>query len=237
MSYILEALKKLEQKREQEEPPEVFSFSHGARPRRKKQSSWPYLLAAALVLNAAAMIWWVSERQAEKGKTVAKKVAVPPEPVPPAPLTAPERRHHVPAQGPGKKKETPQPAQGVMPHAPAAPVETARDIPLPPAPKAVETEKQPAQPESRAEKEKRTHGLVFRLNDLPSVVRKGLPEFRISGHAYSPEPQTRVVRINEKILQEGQDLAPGLKLEEIVPGGVIFGYRGYRFRVDVNGNH
>jgi general secretion pathway protein B len=63
-----------------------------------------------------------------------------------------------------------------------------------------------------------------------------LPEFNISGHAYSPEPQTRVARINEKILQEGQELAPGLKLEEITPGGVIFGYRGYRFRVELSGN-
>jgi hypothetical protein len=45
-----------------------------------------------------------------------------------------------------------------------------------------------------------------------------------------------VTRINEKILQEGQELAPGLKLVEIVPDGVIFGYRGYRFRVDLNGS-
>jgi hypothetical protein len=43
-----------------------------------------------------------------------------------------------------------------------------------------------------------------------------------------------VTRINEKILQEGQELTPGLRLEEIVPEGVIFGFRGYRFRVDLS---
>ena len=75
---------------------------------------------------------------------------------------------------------------------------------------------------------------MLQVNELPATVRSALPEFRISGHAYSPEPQTRVARINEKILQEGQELIPGLKLEEIVPEGVIFGYRGYRFRVDLD---
>jgi general secretion pathway protein B len=229
MSYILEALKKLEQKREQEEPPRLFIFSRGPRPERKRRLSWPYLLAAALLLNALAMIWWVSERQAEKGKTVAENAAVPLESVPPAPLTAPEGRHYPPAG-----------AQGVMAHAPAKPVEApppataAPEVPRVRAPKAGQTERPQAQPESREEKGKRSHGLVLRLNELPSAVRGTLPEFKISGHAYSPEPQTRVARINEKILQEGQELAPGLTLEEITPGGVIFGCRGYRFRVDLS---
>ncbi len=235
MSYILEALKKLEQKREQEEVPKLFVFSRAARPKRKKRLSWPYLLAAALLLNAAAMIWWVSERHGERRATVAEKVAVPPVSVPPAPLTAPARKDHPQARRPGKKK-APSVARGVMPRPPAPTVAAAPEVPQVRASKAMQTEKPPAQPESREEKSKGSHGAVFPLGDLPSAVRKGLPEFRISGHAYSPEPRTRVARINEKILQEGQELAPGLKLEEIVPGGVIFGYRGYRFRVDLSGS-
>jgi general secretion pathway protein B len=77
---------------------------------------------------------------------------------------------------------------------------------------------------------------ILKLNELPRAVRNGLPEFRISGHAYSPEPQTRVARVNEKILQEGQELTPGLKLEEIIPSGLIFSYQGYRFRVTISEN-
>jgi general secretion pathway protein B len=236
MSYILEALKKLEQKREQEEPPTLFIFSHGPRPERKKWLSWPYLLAGMLLLNAVAMIWWVSERQGEKGETITEKVAVPRESPRPAPLAAPEKKYNPPAEGPSKKREAPRAAQGLMPLPSATPGTAAPDVPQLGAAKAVETERPQAQFESREEKSKRTAGKVLLVNELPATVRSALPEFKISGHAYSPEPRTRVTRINEKILQEGQELAPGLKLEEIVPDGVIFGYRGYRFRVDLNGS-
>jgi general secretion pathway protein B len=77
---------------------------------------------------------------------------------------------------------------------------------------------------------------IFSLSELPPAVRNALPEFRISGHAYSPDRQNRVARVNDKILQEGQELTPGLKVEEIVPDGIIFNYQSYRFRVGTNEN-
>jgi SAM-dependent MidA family methyltransferase len=232
MSYILEALKKLEQKREQEEPPRLFVFSHDSRSTRRRRLLWPYLLAGVLLLNAVAMIWWVSERRVEKGGAVTEKVAVPRRSPPPAALAAPEKRYNPPAEAPGTKRETPRPAQDVMSRAPAAtaaapvaapatpaaaPRRAAPDVPQPAAAKAVEPERPQAQSESREEKSKKTAGRVLAVNELPAAVRAALPEFKISGHAYSPEPQTRVTRINEKILQEGQELTPGLRLEEIVP--------------------
>ncbi|MDO8595171.1 MAG: general secretion pathway protein GspB, partial [Sulfuricaulis sp.] len=48
-------------------------------------------------------------------------------------------------------------------------------------------------------------------------------------HAYSGEPQNRLVGINELMLREGGYVAPGLRLEQITPDGMIFSYRGYRF--------
>jgi general secretion pathway protein B len=63
-----------------------------------------------------------------------------------------------------------------------------------------------------------------------------LPVFNVSGHAYSPEPGSRVARINDQILQEGQSLAPGLKVEEITPGGIVLSYQGYRFQININTN-
>jgi general secretion pathway protein B len=247
MSYILEALKKLEEKRAQEEPPGLSMFSRGHRPERKKRLSWPYLLAGALLLNAVAMIW-VSERQGGKGEIVAEKAAVPRESLRSPSLPAPQKRHNPAAEGPRKKREARAAAQGLTPLAPAASGTAAPDVPQMRAAKDAETEKPQAQfesaetqiPQAQFERSedsgKRTAGKVTLVNELPAAVRSGLPAFRISGHAYSPEPRTRVTRINEKILQEGQELAPGLKLEEIVPDGVIFSYRGYRFRVGLNGN-
>ena len=54
MSYILEALKKVEQKREQEERPRSPNFSDESVRPGKKRIIWPYVLIAALLVNAAA---------------------------------------------------------------------------------------------------------------------------------------------------------------------------------------
>lgn len=73
MSYILEALKKLEEKREQEDTPRLFIFSRASRAGRRKRSLWPYLLAAALLVNAVVMTWWISERHGEEAPSSRKK--------------------------------------------------------------------------------------------------------------------------------------------------------------------
>ena len=52
----------------------------------------------------------------------------------------------------------------------------------------------------------------------------------VSVHAYSGNPKDRLVGINNRMLREGDELAPGLKLEQITSEGMIFGYKGYSFR-------
>ena len=52
----------------------------------------------------------------------------------------------------------------------------------------------------------------------------------ISFHAYSANPRDRLVGINNRMLREGDDVAPGLKLEQITPEGMLLGYKGYSFR-------
>jgi len=49
-------------------------------------------------------------------------------------------------------------------------------------------------------------------------------------HAYSSKPRDRLVSINSKLLREGDQLAPDLRLEQITPDGMIFTFRDYRFR-------
>jgi general secretion pathway protein B len=258
MSYILEALKKLEQKREQEEAPELFIFSRGSLVERRKPSLWPYLLAAALLVNGVAMTWWLSEKHGEKTAPVLEKAPLPRETASSATTVPLARRLSSRALNTGKKRETPREAQQVKPLAAAPPVEAApapgrsgqRAAEAPPgegtpAPaeearpqeaKAVGTDRTQAEAQNGDQKNKGTEAGALRVNELPAAVRSSLPEFRISGHAYSPDAHTRVARINEKILQEGQELSPGLRLEEIIPHGVVFSYQGYRFRVDLNGN-
>ena len=52
----------------------------------------------------------------------------------------------------------------------------------------------------------------------------------ISVHAYSGAPRDRLVGVNNRILHEGEYVAPGLMLEQITLEGMILTYKGYRFR-------
>jgi general secretion pathway protein B len=50
----------------------------------------------------------------------------------------------------------------------------------------------------------------------------------MSLHFYAGNPAQRMVRIDDRILREGQTLADDLVLEEITPRGVIFSSSGER---------
>lgn len=71
---------------------------------------------------------------------------------------------------------------------------------------------------------------IMTSSELPSSVRKTLPVMSVAVHAYSATAGDRLVSINGRMLREGDTLAPDLKLEQITADGMIFSYRGYRFR-------
>jgi general secretion pathway protein B len=71
---------------------------------------------------------------------------------------------------------------------------------------------------------------VVSMADLPLSVQQELPAMTISVHVYSGDPGKRLVGINNRMLREDEHVVPGLKLEQITPDGMIFGYKGYSFR-------
>jgi general secretion pathway protein B len=74
---------------------------------------------------------------------------------------------------------------------------------------------------------------IYKLNELPSSIRQNLPAFSISALLYSSNPASRMVSVNDQMMYEGQDLAGGVKLEEITRDGVIFRHQKIRFLVGV----
>ena len=115
-----------------------------------------------------------------------------------------------------------------------APPQPKRQMPSPPrktAPagpqqsvKAFSAKPQSASPAPTAQPQK-----LVTMAELPLAVRQEIPAMSISVHAYSPEPKNRLVGINDQVLHEGEDVAPGLRLEEITRDGMILRYKGYRF--------
>ena len=59
MSYILEALKKLERKRQQEEVRPALMLADVPKPEARSRAFWLTLVAAGLVLNAMILVWWI----------------------------------------------------------------------------------------------------------------------------------------------------------------------------------
>ena len=244
MSYILEALKKVEQKQQREGLPRLLTLPLEVPEEGKKGRVLSYIIIGVLLLNAVVMTaWWIASRQHHEAITpVTEPLAVPEKtlsgtlertlaPAPVAPASVPDRPSSSPTTPVISEKSAPIPN-------PAAPIRTE----VGPGQKekiAASTAKHPPemQPRKEAVHSSPAPGArLFDLGELPPRIRGSLPEFKISGHAYSPEPRFRVARVNNKIVQEGEALSQGLKVDEIVPGGVIFTYQGYRFRVGVNDN-
>lgn len=166
-------------------------------------------------------------------------------PAPPTPVPAPVTQKAVPAEpavsAPVAKNDVPKvdvkpkieekrfeaKVTEVRPAKPAPipealPVKKAEPVPVPlPVKKAVPAEAAAAPPENR----------VGSLQDLPPNVQKDVPPVAFGGYIYSNNPADRSVLIGNRLLREGDQVAPGLTLEKMLPKEAILNYMGYRFRV------
>jgi general secretion pathway protein B len=69
------------------------------------------------------------------------------------------------------------------------------------------------------------------LNELPDSIRFNVPKVAFGGYMYSPNPADRLVLVDKALRHEGEEVAPGLVLEKLLPRAAVMNYRGYRYRV------
>ncbi|MDO9283519.1 MAG: general secretion pathway protein GspB, partial [Aquabacterium sp.] len=72
---------------------------------------------------------------------------------------------------------------------------------------------------------------VIRWAALPEAVRSSLPALAWSGGVYAEQPAQRLVVVNGQVAREGDELAPGLRLEQIRPKAVVVRWRGQRIEL------
>lgn len=135
MSFILDALKKSEKKRETAEVPNLHTVhGEGPLPPRKRWPLWPYLLIAVLLLNAGVLLWYVFFREEPQVAAVVTE---------PAPLPIADSAPLAPAPPAVAALEpvTPSPEPVVAPPQPApepapapTPATVVREVAPPPAP-------------------------------------------------------------------------------------------------------
>ena len=247
MSYILDALRKSDQQRQRGVAPTLPAApAPEATPRRP--ASLAYGLLALVLVGAGMAIGWLRPWQSEQAAPARPEpVAARPEPIAPR---APESNLRQAVPAPSQMAPRPKPetrAQSATPPVQAAPAPIAAQ-PQPPAPSgarpsgtprpadAVVPGKKPApapapeQPAANAAADAGRAQAVIAMAELPLALQQELPAMTISVHAYSGNPRDRMVGINNRMLREGEYVVPGLKLEQITPEGMIFGYKGFSFR-------
>lgn len=241
MSYILEALKKLEQKRQQEGTPNLLTLQGDVTRVRQKRPLWPYVTLGVVLLNSiiVLLLFWIAP-----WKNVGQ-------PLPPQPQVARESTLPPPANvtnknkeqlKAGDKKDVPPPEKKDLtqpaPSQPPTPV-TGKVAPESTPPKAAHV--QPAapiktSPESslREIKPVKPSKKVLSIKELPAAIKSSLPELKMTVHSFNEQPQSRFVVINNNTIREDQLINVDLKVEQITPNGVVLNYQGHRFVLGIN---
>jgi general secretion pathway protein B len=240
MSYILDALRKSDQQRQRGAAPTLLAGQATA-VAPKQPAFLAYGLLAAVLVGAGMVIGWLrpwQPEQAAPGK--AESVAAKPlESTPRQPAPAPSEMAPQPKPEPKLQNAT-RPAQAAP--APAL-VPTTPQLPARAKPETDGTPREadaaapsrtaapaPERPVDTAAADAARVQTVISMAELPLSLQQELPAITISVHAYSDNPGDRLVGINNRIVREGEYVDPGLKLEQITPDGMIFGYKGYSFR-------
>jgi len=237
MSYILDALRKSDQQRQRGAAPTLL-LGQATVVAPKQRALLSYGLLALVLLGAGIAIGWLRPWQPEPAAPAPVAIAAkPPEPgqsqapaVRPDMAPTPEPELHAQNSAPATQA-VPAPAPALAHGAAGVKIETKS---APPKAAAVVSKKAaapvPEQPPGTAAADAAPAQNVISLAELPLSLQQELPPMTISVHAYSVRPGDRLVGINNRMLREGDYVVPGLKLEQITPEGMVFGYKGYSFR-------
>ena len=248
MSYILDALKRAEAERNAgsrpsiHTPPAFTPAPQSAPPLWR--SPWPWAAGAGALALAAAAAWWrigyEQPARAAPAVTAQASQAVGKTPAPAPAATGPQ---------PTASPQTERPG---MPLAPAANTarpareETKEQADAPPGPAAgagrkagrrramdegAETAKKGERNEGSAHAARDASEVpAATLHDLPDNVRSQIPAYTVGGYLYSGTAADRSVLINNRLLREGSEIAPGLRIERMMPNGMVLNYQGYRYQ-------
>jgi general secretion pathway protein B len=214
MSYILEALRKAERERSLGQVPTLeVAATPPAGPSRRL---WPWLLAAALLVNAGVLAVWLLRPSApETPPPLAQAEPAPVElPTPPPPAVAdymppPTTVVEEPIVEPPVAELLPELRDS--PASAPAPAEDYTEAPAVEETPPVSARERPA------------------LRDMPPEFRRSLPEMKVDAHFYTTVPGRSFVMVNLRKYKPGERLVEGPQVVEIVSEGAVLSFQGQEF--------
>lgn len=250
MSYILDALKRADADRERGHVPGLHSQGE-FHPATEPGASWRRptagVAAVLVLLTAAALTWWSLRTPETSERTEVRTAAASAEPA--SADTAPSATPGLPILAPEPAVETPTPATAPAPSAPPRPqtgqatsgaaeenveadaedmVDTATEAED--SVNAVTTQPPPPPPPSPSPKST----LPLRTaapRPMATADASGRPPVKVSGSSYSQNPAHRMLIANGKVVHEGQEIEPGLKLETVGPRSAVLNHRGTLYNI------
>ncbi len=238
MSYILDALKKSEAERANTDPGESGHRVSFASTPGKQREIWPYLLALALMANAAVVAYlvWPESHPGDEAM-VSGEVATVQRPRPAEETTARTAPEPPAQENTQEATRAPEAASGAARKAEASTPavsekESSASSTGSAAPPAEEPDRTPQESASSQERTADAPDDVPPIHDMPRSVQQRVPEMTFNGHVWSSRPSSRSVMINNRLLREGARFQ-GLVIEEITTAGVVFRLDGHVFEIDI----
>lgn len=234
MSYILDALRKSQQTRQ----PAAGAASRGAVHNISASmpvGGWWLILGIALLagISIAAFLFWrgtlsaLPDPPANPETSDATMESLKPAEV----ASAVPVKESAPVEAPVKKS------------IPVSDLAEQARIPVAAPPKkaaAVKAEKKPAAPRKPAAPVKTVTPAEATfpvadetplLQQMPAEFQQALPPLAMTIHVYSHEESQRILFINNREYRRGSLVEGGVKVEDIVPDGVVLSFRGERFKL------
>ncbi len=236
MSYILDALAKADaERRNGSEAPLASALPRSAPVRTARR--WRWLLPTALLVGAAAVAFvWQQHPSPDTPATPGNTT------VPQASAPAAVDRAASPAPPAASTPPMPAPSTGAAPAANPAPLPILAPKPPPVArpasdaatpPKLAPSTPPAATPAaSNPSADSANAGASAAPPAALPRPPAGAPALSISGATYSDNPAHRLLIVNGKVVQEGQEAAPGITLEAIGPRSAVFNQGGTRFNIN-----
>lgn len=217
MSYILDALKKSEQERGHGSAPSVQTLhSSGLNYDTSKTHLWPYILLAAIVINLAALLYFIVAKNdvgtlTQQHQGIAEIQTVESGTV----QTLTNKRVATITRD--------KDSEDAIVYKPVSMPDTNQAI----------IQKTPQATEIKTVQFQQTRGAVLEKDELPFEMQQHIPIMEFSAHVYSSNPIQRSIVINGRLMEEGDRFASDLFLSEITPDGAIFDFQGQLFHQGV----
>lgn len=210
MSFILEALKKSENKRRKKSAQLPRTIHEPLAYKISRPRTWSFWILIFLVINTVVMIWfWGPWKQSTFSQLAIEQAQIEP--------FLPKKNASV---TPSPTDQADQQKTETLPVAKQFPVENdvkghdINNLPLP-----------------RNEKQ------IYTFQQLPLSIQREIPALQMSLHAYNrADTKSSMIQVNNQIYRSGDKISDSLLLEKITADGAVLRFDGYLFLLPRRGN-